>query len=141
MDDGVDRRRALSRIGALLLGGSVLPGMVGCGGGEGDDEGGGESGHAVPHPEDETVPEAEASGEALGGASRSSGALQPKDQVQYQHEPKGEEYCGSCSLYVPDQNGDDFGACTMVEGKIHPCDWCNLYVEHTGEGAVSCGQA
>lgn len=58
-----------------------------------------------------------------------------------QHVPNGNQYCGQCSLYVPDQNGDGFGACTWVKRKIHPCDFCPLFAEYGGEDTVSCPQA
>lgn len=136
-----DRRDALKWIGGLLLGGPVLGSLSGCGGDDGEQQKAGEPNHPVPHPEDNTVPDVEATAEALGGASRSPGIQQPKEKVKYQHVPNGTEHCGSCSLYVPDQNGDGFGACTTVAGTIHPCDWCNLYVEYSGKGTVACEQA
>lgn len=130
----------------------MLTFAAGCGGGdeedgeaegEGEGEGEGGVGHEVPHPDNQTLPEAEANGEALSGATRTPGGQQAQDSpgVNLQHEPKGNQYCGNCSLYVPDQNDDGFGACLSVEGKIHPCDWCVLYTEHSGEGVVPCPQA
>ena len=128
----------------------MLTVAVGCGEGDGDGGNGGDETadqedpyHEVPHPENETLPESEARGESLSGATRTPGGQQPQDNpgVALQHKPSGNQYCGNCSLYVPDQNGDGFGACLSVKGKIHPCDWCILYTEHSGEGVVSCGQA
>lgn len=148
-----DRRQALKWIGRTLIGGSLITVAAGCGGGddgeetEGGESQGGESQegptHAAPHPENETLSDAEANGESLSGATRSPGAQQAPDNpgVNLQHSPEGNQYCGNCSLYVPDQNGDGFGACLSVAGKIHPCDWCVLYTEHTGEGVVSCAAA
>lgn len=145
MTDEYDRRQALKWIGSSLLGGSMLTVAAGCGGDDGDAEDGDDEGpgHSVPHPNNQTLAEAEANGETLSGATRSPGAQQPQDSpgVNLQHAPDGNQYCGNCSLYVPDQNGDGFGACLSVEGKIHPCDWCLLYTEHSGEGAVSCASA
>lgn len=149
MTDELDRRQALKWIGSTLIGGSMLTFAAGCGGG---DEGNGEetsktaeeeAGHEIPHPNNNTLPEAEAKGETLSGAARTPGGQQAPDNpgVNLQHEPSGNQYCGNCSLYVPDQNGDGFGACLSVKGKIHPCDWCVLYTEHAGEGVVSCAQA
>ena len=143
-----DRRQALKWIGRTLIGGSMITVVAGCGGGDGEDETEGEEaqtrpGHAVPHPENETLPDAEANGASLSGATRSPGAQQAPDNpgVNLQHAPEGNQYCGNCSLYVPDQDGDGFGACLSVAGKIHPCDWCVLYTKHTGEGVVSCAAA
>lgn len=132
-------------IGSTLIGGSMITVAAGCGGGEEAEETGqtdsqeGPS-HEVPHPDNETLAEAEANGEALSGGTRSPGAQQPPDNpgINLQHSPNGDQYCGNCSLYVPDQNGDGFGACLSVSGKIHPCDWCVLYTEHSGEGVVAC---
>lgn len=132
MSTNYDRREALKWIGS-----TVFIGLVGCGGGDG----GGDGPHEVPHPDDQSLPDAEATGKSLGGTPRSPGTQQAKENVQYQHSPKGDQYCGNCSLYVPDENGDGFGACAVVAGKIHPCDWCNLYTEYTGEGAVECAKA
>jgi hypothetical protein len=145
-----NRRRYLKYAGSTLF-----VGLAGCSGG-----GGGaptetatptstetstpasEPNHEVPHPGGDEVPEAEANAETLSGGTRSPGAQSEKDgpSVQLQHIPNGNQYCGKCSLYVPDQNGDGFGACASVAGKIHPCDWCLLYSEYSGE-TVSCGQA
>lgn len=148
MTNEFNRREALKWIGSTLIGGSMITFAVGCGGGEeGEETGGAESpegpSHEVPHPENETLPDAEANGESLSGATRSPGAQQAPDSpgVALQHTPEGNQYCGNCSLYVPDQDGDGFGGCLSVAGKIHPCDWCLLYTEHSGEGVVSCAQA
>ncbi|CQR49015.1 high-potential iron-sulfur protein [Haloferax massiliensis] len=35
--------------------------------------------------------------------------------------------CGNCAEYIPDKNGDGFGACAKVEGYIDPEDWCSLW--------------
>ncbi|ELZ80331.1 high-potential iron-sulfur protein [Haloferax larsenii] len=35
--------------------------------------------------------------------------------------------CGNCAEYIPDKNGDGFGACARVEGYIDPADWCSLW--------------
>jgi len=42
---------------------------------------------------------------------------------------------------VPDEDGDGYGACTAVAGKISHCDWCLLYTEYTGEDGVPCEQS
>ncbi|MEF8796805.1 MAG: hypothetical protein V5A48_10140 [Salinivenus sp.] len=149
MTDELNRRQALKWIGGTLIGGSMLTVAAGCGGGDGDGENGEDEtadegpSHEVPHPENATLPESEARGESLSGATRTPGGQQPQDNpgVALQHTPSGNQYCGNCSLYVPDQNDDGFGACLSVKGKIHPCDWCVLYSEHSGEGVVSCAQA
>lgn len=40
--------------------------------------------------------------------------------------------CGTCADFIPDKNGDTWGACAEVEGWIAVEDWCNRY-EHVGE--------
>lgn len=149
MTDPYERRTLLKLIGA----GSITTTLAGCSsnGGEGGDGGdtttpsgdgsGGEPNHAVPHPSDDTVPDAEATAESLSGGERQPGAQSAKDNasVMLQHTPSDGQNCGTCALYVPDQNDDGFGACTSVAGLIHPCDWCLLYTEHSGEG-VQCEQ-
>ncbi|WP_049917638.1 high-potential iron-sulfur protein [Haloferax denitrificans] len=35
--------------------------------------------------------------------------------------------CGNCAEYIPDKNGDGFGACAKVEGYIGSEDWCSLW--------------
>ena len=35
--------------------------------------------------------------------------------------------CGNCAEYIPDKNGDGFGACAKVEGYVDPEDWCVLW--------------
>ena len=94
--------------------------------------------HEVPHPNDGAVPEAERNAEALNGLQRPDDPAENKSGIGFQHEPEGEQYCGNCSQYVPDQTGDGFGACYLVDGKIHPCDYCILWVEYDGDDPVPC---
>ncbi|MFC7045622.1 hypothetical protein ACFQH6_09585 [Halobacteriaceae archaeon GCM10025711] len=146
-----NRRKYLKYAGSAML-----VGLAGCTGGNGGESetttttttttesgGGGadEPNHDVPHPGDDTVPDAEVNAETLGAGARPSSGQQEKDNpnVAFQHVPSGDSYCGSCSLYVPDQDGDGFGACSSVKGKIHPCDFCILYTEYDGD-PVSCSQ-
>ncbi|MGM0398523.1 MAG: hypothetical protein ACQEQY_05960 [Halobacteriota archaeon] len=136
-----DRRTYLKYAGV-----AAVTALAGCGGdggdgGDGDDgDDGGDDGpgHEVPHPDDATVPDSEVNAQSLGGQSRPDEPDQAKDSVGYAHEPSGDQYCGNCSLYVPDQNDDGFGACVVVQGKIHPCDYCNLWAEYDGDDAVPC---
>jgi len=41
--------------------------------------------------------------------------------VQYQEKPKGTQECDTCLHFVPP------ASCKMVEGKINPKGWCQLY--------------
>ncbi|WP_311172189.1 high-potential iron-sulfur protein [Halobellus ordinarius] len=40
--------------------------------------------------------------------------------------------CGNCADFIPDKNGDGWGACAEVEGHIASEDWCVVW-EQTGE--------
>ena len=42
------------------------------------------------------------------------------------------ESCGTCAEFIPDKNGDTWGACAKVEGYIAVEDWCTLW-EHISE--------
>ncbi|MFB6133840.1 MAG: hypothetical protein ABEJ55_02520 [Halanaeroarchaeum sp.] len=123
-------RRSFLRYAAALSIGS----LAGCSSGGGD---GSEPNHAVPHPT-ETVPDAEATATTLGGQTRPADPGQTRDGVGYQHVPNGGDYCGNCSVFVPDEDGDGFGACALVEGTIHRCDYCTLHSLYEGDDAVSC---
>lgn len=118
---------------------AAVTALAGCsGGGDGDEP---EPNHDVPHPNDGSVPDAEATGVAFEGEERNPDAVQSKDAdtVEFQHTPNGDQYCGNCEEFVPDENGDGFGACLKVAGKINPCDWCALYAgPYEGDDAVSC---
>lgn len=131
---------------------AALVGLAGCSG-DGGDGGDGDTPTPTPTPDDggpshesphdAELSDAEATGDSLAGGTRSPDGVVPSDDpsVMLQHEPNQGQYCGNCSLFVPDQNGDGFGACASVEGTIHPCDFCLLYTEHDGEGTVDCPQA
>jgi len=159
MNGTPNRRRYLKTLGAGAVA-STIP-LAGCAGGDGDGaaEDGGDGAeptptptagggdltpnHDAPHPDDGSLPDAEATGTSLSGGTREPGNQSEKDNpsVGFQHVPNGGQNCGTCSLYVPDEDGDGYGACTAVAGKIHPCDWCLLYTEYTGEDGVPCEQA
>lgn len=132
-DTLANRRSYLKYTGA-----AAVTALAGCGGGGGGEP---EPNHQVPHPSDGTVPDAEATGTALEGEERDPGVVQAKDSeaVGFQHVPDGNHFCGNCEEFVPDQDGDGFGACLLVDGKIHHCDWCELYVgPYEEDGAVPC---
>jgi hypothetical protein len=42
--------------------------------------------------------------------------------------------CGNCAEFIPDENGDMWGACAKVEGYIAVEDWCTIW-EHVSEEA------
>lgn len=126
-----DRRSYLKFAGV-----AALTALAGCSGGDGDGDGGGGANHEVPHPDDGTVPDAERNAEALNGQTGEPN--QGKDAVGYAHEPSGDQNCGNCGLFVPDQDGDGFGACILVQGKIHACDYCDLWSSYDGDDTVAC---
>jgi hypothetical protein len=160
MDErNTNRRRSFLKYAGV----AAVSGLAGCAGGDGETtptatdsptetatasptetasatptSGGGEATHEVPHPNDGAVPEAERNAEALNGLQRPDDPAENKSGIGFQHEPEGEQYCGNCSQYVPDRTGDGFGACYLVDGKIHPCDYCILWVEYDGDDPVPC---
>lgn len=51
--------------------------------------------------------------------------------------------CSNCADFIPDMNGDGFGACAEVEGYIGGDDWCSLWEsveEETEEDGESSGE-
>lgn len=40
--------------------------------------------------------------------------------------------CGTCADFIPDKNGDTWGACAEVEGYVAVEDWCTVW-EHVTE--------
>ncbi|MEF8772390.1 hypothetical protein [Halodesulfurarchaeum sp.] len=122
-------------------GAAAIATLAGCSGGGNGDTGEAEPNHEVPHPDDGTVPDVEATAVAFEGEERDPDLVQQKDAdaVNYQHTPESDQYCGNCEEYVPDEDGDGYGACLKVAGKIHPCDWCALYVgPYEGDDVASC---
>ncbi|MFB6121630.1 MAG: winged helix-turn-helix domain-containing protein [Halobacteriaceae archaeon] len=74
---------------------------------------------------------------SLGGETRATDSLVTKAEASFtEHEEATNQSahrpgtaCGNCSEFVPDKNGDGFGACVKVQGYIAVEDWCSLY-EH-----------
>ncbi|MFB6092631.1 MAG: high-potential iron-sulfur protein [Haloquadratum sp.] len=81
------------------------------------------------------VPEAYRTAISLGGEKRKPDSLSPKEDVKFSEYGEATEIashkpgtaCGNCSEFIPDKNGDGFGACAKVEGYIGLHDWCVLY--------------
>ena len=81
------------------------------------------------------VPEAYRTATSLGGETRDPEDLQPKANVKFSeydealdqptHEPG--RCCANCADFIPDTNGDRFGACAEVEGYVDGGDWCSIY--------------
>jgi hypothetical protein len=83
------------------------------------------------------VPDAYMSALSLGGEERNPDDLRTKSAVTFSeyedvegsdiHEPG--TCCANCADYIPDKNGDGYGACAEVEGYIAGEDWCSVYEE------------
>jgi hypothetical protein len=81
------------------------------------------------------VPAAYRDAESIGGEARDPEALTTKDAAKFQEASEAVEAglaepgqtCENCSEYIPDENGDGFGACAKVEGYVGPEDWCALW--------------
>ena len=82
-----------------------------------------------------------AAGMPLILASTSAEAKATKVATHYQNNPKGMQMCHMCKFYIASggtQSGMGCtggsmgmmgtGACQVVEGKIGPMGWCDLYV-------------
>ncbi|MFC4541344.1 high-potential iron-sulfur protein [Halosolutus amylolyticus] len=83
------------------------------------------------------VPDVYLSATSLGGEERDPDALQSKADVDFSEYEEAEENeahragtcCANCDEFVPDRNGDEFGACVAVEGYIDGADWCTIWEE------------
>jgi len=113
-------------------------------GGDGDDTEGAESDEELPEgvsaEEFETgpVPEPYRTATSQGDETRDPDTLVSKADAQFQEAEEAVEEglaqegnnCGNCADFIPDQNGDEFGACAEVEGYIDEADWCALWEEY-----------
>lgn len=83
------------------------------------------------------VPAMYVSATSLGTEQRNSDELQTKADVNFSEYDEAQENeahtpgtcCANCADYIPDKNGDEFGACAEVEGYIDGADWCTIYEE------------
>ena len=78
------------------------------------------------------VPNAYRTATSLGGTERNPDSLQSKRAVQYQPTPKDGQRCADCMFYIPDKDGDELGACGIVEGLIQPAAWCVSFSPQNG---------
>ena len=122
-----------------------LAALSGCVGGPDDDEEGEEDEEDEELPEGVTaeefesgpVPEVYVSATSLGNEQRNPDELQTKSAVTFSEYDEAQETgvhtagtcCANCADYIPDKNGDEFGACAEVEGYIDGADWCTVYEE------------
>ena len=51
----------------------------------------------------------------------------PKDQAEYQEQPKGEQRCADCTHFISDSR-----RCRIVAGEISPDGWCRLWAKPSG---------
>lgn len=81
------------------------------------------------------VPDAYLSAVSLGNETRNPDELLAKADVgfaEYDDAAENQAHqpgacCANCADYIPDKNGDGFGACAEVEGYIGGEDWCTVY--------------
>jgi len=123
------RRQFLRVAGAT----AITTSLAGCGGvdntgstPESTDESGDGGGESAP------VPGSERTAEAVGGIERDPDALQPPEALNYQSMPNNGQRCDGCRYYVPDQNDDGMGACTLIAGQVDPDGWCISYAMYNG---------
>jgi hypothetical protein len=87
------------------------------------------------------VPEVYRTALSQAGERRTPENLRTKEAVQFAEAEESEyagpgQDCGNCAEYIPDENGDGFGACAKVEGYVDPEDWCVIWEsieEHEAE--------
>ena len=135
MSQTPNSRRQFLRVAGTAAIATSLAGCGGSGGGGADTsesttEDTDESGDGGS--ESEPVPESERTAEALGGIERDPEALQSPEALNYQSTPNNGQQCDGCQYYVPDQNDDGMGACTLVSGQIDPEGWCISYAAYNG---------
>ncbi|ERH07692.1 MAG: iron-sulfur protein, putative nitrous oxide reductase [Halonotius sp. J07HN4] len=121
------RRRFLRVAGAA----AITTGLAGCGdsGTETAESTSGDTNDETSADTDgaDGVPPSERTAEALNGIERNPDALQDPDALSYQPTPNNGQRCDGCQYYVPDQNGDGMGACTLISGQVDPEGWCFSY--------------
>jgi len=130
MAESPNSRRQFLRVAGAA---AATTSLAGCGG-----SGGGDSSESTPESNDESgdgggepVPESERTAEALGGIQRDPDALQDPEALNYQSTPNNGQQCDGCQYYVPDQNDDGMGACTLISGQVDPEGWCISYAAYT----------
>ena len=127
------RRRFLQ-----LAGSAAIVGIAGCTGGDG---GAGEEEEELPEGVSEEefekgpVPEQYRTASSQADEERNPDSLVTKESVKFQEAADAVEAglaeegqsCENCAEFIPDKNGDGFGACAKVEGYIGAEDWCAIW--------------
>jgi hypothetical protein len=141
----VSRRRYLAVVGATTVGSATLAGCAGDGG----DGGATPTATAAEQEEEEELPEGVSQEEfergpvpsvyreavSQGNEQRDPDNLRAKADVNYMEAAAAVEQglasegnsCANCADFIPDQNGDGFGACAEVEGYIGAEDYCVIW--------------
>ena len=86
------------------------------------------------------VPEAYRTADSQGGEARTPDDLFTHEEVSLTESVEAiaegtalpGQSCGNCAEFIPDKNGDGWGACAKVEGYIAVEDWCSTW-EHITE--------
>ena len=108
------RRSLLRSVGSLSL-----VGIAGCVGASG------------PEKLQGPVPAAYRTATSQGGSKRDTDTLNSKGNANYASDvSQREQTCANCRYYIPDENDDGLGACSIVEGYIEPDAWCTLYAPY-----------
>ena len=128
-----ERKEILRRTFLVGMSGFVV---TGCVGGNGNGDGGnGENGDGDDEPPRTEglgpVPEEYETAEDVSGQQRDPDSLLEYDDVNYQSQPVGDQRCDGCRYWIPDKNGDELGACSLVAGEIEANGWCSRYAPQT----------
>lgn len=81
------------------------------------------------------VPEEYRTASSQAGEERNPDELQSQEDVSLMESVEAiadgpaqpGQSCGNCAEFIPDKNGDMWGACAKVEGYIAVEDWCALW--------------
>jgi hypothetical protein len=63
----------------------------------------------------------------LPEVGRAQSGKASKAQAKYQDKPKGAQNCAKCMNFIAADN-----TCKVVEGKVSPQDWCQLWAAKQG---------
>jgi hypothetical protein len=55
-----------------------------------------------------------------------------KASVEYQSEPRGDQMCATCRLFVPGDKDNDPSYCMQVAGEVEANGWCRLWCQNSG---------
>ncbi|NHX35361.1 MULTISPECIES: high-potential iron-sulfur protein [Halolamina] len=87
------------------------------------------------------VPEQYRTADSQTGEARDPDDLQSQEDVQLSESVEAiadglaqpGQSCGNCAEYIPDKNGDTWGACAKVEGYVAAEDWCAIWKHVSAE--------